>query len=151
MEQACRDEHYTRENRGIRMLRLQYHMHSICARFPYYLRAAQRRRRRKQRRIKREAQAEVIKQRIKMRHKVLAWIQQCKTLKKNIVALHKQYAADPLSVTGVDWDRLVKGSQGKIQYLYGKKCPREKWPAGVPYLNLLALRQLRDREKMKIA
>jgi hypothetical protein len=70
---------------------------------------------------------------------------------KNLTALSKQYTADPLSVTAADWDSLVKGSQGKLRWLYGKKYPREKWPAGVPYLNLIALRQHRDRKKMQNA
>jgi len=53
--------------------------------------------------------------------------------------MEEKYRKDKTSVKVEDWETLVEGQERKMQVLFGKKFPREKWPAGVPYLNFIAL------------
>jgi primosomal replication protein N len=52
--------------------------------------------------------------------------------------MRRKYQKDPTSVTASDWTRAVEGQERKLQFIYGKKFKREKWPKGVPYLNMIA-------------
>jgi hypothetical protein len=69
---------------------------------------------------------------------VRAWKKDVARLKKETDKLKKRYNLDSTTVSAADWDNAVRGKFGKLRALYGKEYPKEDWPEGVPYLNLIA-------------
>ncbi|KAL6704060.1 hypothetical protein ACN47E_008824 [Coniothyrium glycines] len=146
---TCREELPTRENRiGIAKLQHKAAIHAFCKQWPSYLQATRLRLRMERLRKLRNQWIQAVRQRRLMRCKVQQWLDQCEVLWKQLRALLTQSHADPTSVAPAEWESLTSRSRGKLQFMLGWKYPpREKWPAGVPYLNLIALRQLRGRSR----
>jgi hypothetical protein len=65
-------------------------------------------------------------------------------------ALHRRYVEDPKSVTVEDWENMAYGSEKMIGFVLTKHFPKETWPEGVPYLNLIARQKyLKEKEEAK--
>jgi hypothetical protein len=75
------------------------------------------------------------------RRKVKAWQRDIRDLDLKLIALERKQQTEPTSVKAEDWDKLAEGKERKLQVIFGKKFPRDKWPAGVPHLNMIALAQ----------
>lgn len=84
---------------------------------------------------------------MKVGRKFKAWRQAVRDLAVELDALQRKHCEDHASVAPEDWDKLVKGHERKVQTIFGRKFPRTKWPAGIPYLNMIALRQHVDIRK----
>jgi hypothetical protein len=78
---------------------------------------------------------------MKVARKLKAWRQAVRDLAVGLDALQRKQCEEHASVAPEDWDKLVKGNERKVQIILGKRFPRRKWPAGIPYLNMIALRQ----------
>ena len=139
----CRSEHATRENHAP-LLRLQHRLSAISIDW-INLRIRQHNRRvREHQRIRREARAA----RIIMTRKVRAWKREIRELNAKLADMKEKYHKNKASVKVEDWETLVEGQERKMQVLFGKKFPREKWPAGVPYLNFIALMERKGKRDM---
>jgi hypothetical protein len=99
----------------------------------------------------REHTNELRARKIMMKRKVCVWRHEIFILKKKLQELKRGYWMDPKSVTPDDWAKLTMGQERKLQVIYGKKFPREKWPASIPYLNLIALAKHRAARKARNA
>lgn len=86
-----------------------------------------------------------------MRRKVQAWKKQIFNLNKSIKAMLDHHQKKPEEVKAEDWDQLVDGQDKKLNVIYGKKFPRDKWPTGVPYLNMVALAKHQAAKKATTA
>ncbi|KAF1835937.1 hypothetical protein BDW02DRAFT_264572 [Decorospora gaudefroyi] len=136
---GCGSEHYTRENRGVPLLRLQIQLSNIAMRFPARLRQNRRNRLRQIQDAKLKARQEFRIKVIRLRRKVRDWKKEVGRVLVETRDLLLKQRADHTSVTSADWDRVTKGKHGKLHALYHKRFPRGKWPEEVPYLNMLAL------------
>jgi hypothetical protein len=74
----------------------------------------------------------------------LEWYMKVNDMKKEIKAMMNKHHDNPDSVSAQDWDDMARGSEKKIAFLFQKKFPKDTWPGGVPYLNMIA------REKWEI-
>ncbi|CAO2653599.1 Nn.00g030100.m01.CDS01 [Neocucurbitaria sp. VM-36] len=137
----CREEHWTRENSAVPRLRQQLRFRSICERWPNVIRQAMIRIRRNRIQAAVRDKLKFEKQLMHTKRKIRVWKKQAKVLRKELVALSNKYTADPTSVSPKEWDEASRGSKGRLQYLLGARYPRANWPANVPYLNVIALKQ----------
>ena len=76
-----------------------------------------------------------------MKRKVRTWKREIHGLNMKLINMDRKYREDPTSVKAEDWDKMVTGQETKLQVIFANKYPREKWPAGIPYLNMIALAQ----------
>jgi hypothetical protein len=74
----------------------------------------------------------------RMRRKVRAWKRDMRGFRRDCRQLLHKYKADPSTVTPGDWDKITAGKENKLQITCGKRYAKEKWPATIPYLNLIA-------------
>ena len=72
---------------------------------------------------------------------VEVWLEQINDVEDKCEELLDKHLQDPKSVTPEDWKLLAQSANRKIKVIYGPAFPRRSWPSGVPYLNLIALRE----------
>lgn len=114
------------------------------------MQSKRRQRRRDKVRFVLEENVKFRKRLIQTKRKVRAWKKlRCETKPIELFELRDKHTADPTSVTPEDWDRVTNESKWKVKFLFGRMFPRETWPSGVPYLNLIALRQYRLGQQKK--
>jgi hypothetical protein len=82
-----------------------------------------------------------------MKRKVPAWKREITNLDKAIFCLERKYRDDAKSVKAEDWDEITAGKERKLQMILGAQYPRENWPVGVPYLNVIARAKYHAAEK----
>ncbi|KAI4649464.1 hypothetical protein J4E93_003784 [Alternaria ventricosa] len=80
-----------------------------------------------------------------MRRRVRAWKLGVSQLWRQSRVLRRQHTADRDSVTPADWDQLFEKSPGKLRAIYQKPHHKEKWPKEVPYLNMIALANYKEK------
>jgi hypothetical protein len=133
---TCKEEHYTRESRAP-ILRLQLQLTSIAYKY-IRNRNAERRRRIARINIAVQARNKITIKLNQTRQKVRAWMREVAPVRVQTTEMLKKFRADPTSVTPGDWQTMFKGQQYKLAVICGRK-ELERWPAGVPSLNLIAL------------
>jgi hypothetical protein len=69
------------------------------------------------------------------------WLEEINAVEDKCEELLDKHLQDPSSVTPEDWTLLAQGASCKINVIYGRAFPRESWPDGIRYLNLIALRE----------
>lgn len=142
MDQTCRNEHQTRENRTP-ALRLRFRLEHIS--HIWELRRIRAHNRRIQ--LRNEARRQFHTFKMAVKHKVRTWRRDVHELALKLEALDKGWRADNNSVTPEDWAKLVNGQDRKMAVILGRKYPQNKWPKNVPYLNMIALMQWRKKKR----
>ncbi|KAH4905689.1 hypothetical protein HBI80_087120 [Parastagonospora nodorum] len=150
---TCKEEHYTRESHAP-ILRLQLQLTSIA--YGYIRnRNAERRRCIDRINVAVRARNEITIKLNQMRQKVRAWMREVAAVRLQTTKMLRKFRADSTSVTSEDWQATFKGQQYTLAIICGRK-ELERWPAGVPSLNLIALsiyrwEQIKAHEKRKEA
>lgn len=85
-----------------------------------------------------------------MFHALSAWFEQIFALQEACEELLEKHLNDPRSVSPNDWELIANGAERKLTIIYGLEFPCGSWPAGVPYLNLVALREYYTSENQRI-
>ncbi|KAF2023955.1 hypothetical protein EK21DRAFT_94471 [Setomelanomma holmii] len=141
---TCRDEHPTHHNQAP-ALRLQYRLERISHNWVVRRIREQNRRIRERNKARRQFRAA----KVELKRKVRSWKKDMNELIRTLKDLEQRWRANTSFVTTQDWDTAVEDKGKKMQILFGKKYPKEQWPKGVTYLNMITLMEYEQKEEKK--